>query len=106
MRHAPATRREEDGITVLEFERESRFEAPLYPCIAALPDEGPFVSAAVLAQKAKAVDDGVVATLELILDDGTQGLRGRSSLLAELQERLVGEWETAPRIQAEPRRSG
>lgn len=89
-------RRAEGGIQVIEFNPEERFEGRLYPSIAAMPDEAPFVSASVLAQKAKAVDDGIVAALELILDEGTPSLRGRAALLAELQDMLRAEWDRSP----------
>ena len=95
-RGAVGRRRSEGEIQVIEFDPEERFEAPLYPSIAAMPDCGPFVSAAVLAQKAKAVDDGIVAALELLLDEGTHRLLGRAALLADVQARLRAEWDRSP----------
>ncbi|SIN80705.1 hypothetical protein SAMN05444166_0986 [Singulisphaera sp. GP187] len=86
----------ESEVEVIGLDVEERFEAPLYPSIANLPDDLPFVSAAVLAQKAKAVDDGIVATLEFLLDEGTMTVRGRSALLAGLQNQLQGEWDRSP----------
>src|SRR4051794_30027102 len=77
-RGAVGRRRDKGEIQVIEFDPEERFEGRLYPSIAAMPDDGPFVSASVLAQKAKAVDDGIVAALELILAEGTASLRGRA----------------------------
>lgn len=97
MRHdTVGRRRTEDGITVIEYDNGERYEGPLYPSVAALPEGTPFVSAAVLAQKAKAVDDGLVATLELLLDDGTIHLPGRAALLADLQRHLQGTWDRSP----------
>lgn len=49
-----------------------------------------------LAQKAKAVDDGIVATLEFLLAEGTMSFRGRSALLAGLQSQLQGGWDRSP----------
>ncbi|WP_406699801.1 hypothetical protein V5E97_13190 [Singulisphaera sp. Ch08] len=94
IRLGAAGRRPREGeVQLIELDVEEQFEAPLYPSIANLPDELPFVSAAVLAQKAKAVDDGIVATLEFLLDEGTMTFRGRSALLAGLQGQLQGEWD-------------
>lgn len=95
-RGAVGRRRAEGGIQVIEFDPEERFEAPLYPSIAAMPDCGPFASAAVLARKAKAVDDGIVAALELLLDEGTDRLLGRAALLDDVQARLRAEWDRSP----------
>ena len=69
-----------------------QFEAPIAPSIAVLPDDGKFVSAGVFAQKAKANDVGILAALELIIDDGTFELAGRRAFLAQLQEHLLSEW--------------
>jgi hypothetical protein len=95
-RWAVGRRRGEGEIEVINFERGERFESGLYPSIAAMPDEGPFVSASVLAQKAKSVDDGIVAALELIVDEGTADLPGRATILHELQDVLRGEWNLSP----------
>ncbi len=97
MRHLPLRKGSDTGgIQVLEYDVHEQFEAPIYPTVSALPDEGPFVSAAVLAQKAKEVDDGIVASLELLLDDGTMRLTGRSAWLAGLQRRLQDDWDRSP----------
>ena len=93
---AAGSRRREGEVQVIELDVEEQFEAPLYPSIANLPDELPFVSAAVLAQKAKAVDDGIVATLEFLLAEGTMTFRGRSAILAGLQGQFQGEWDRSP----------
>src|SRR4051794_6320868 len=86
-------RRSGDGPQVIEIDPDERFQGTLYPSIAAMPERGSFVSASVLAQKAKAVDDGIVAILELLLDDGAASLRGRDALLHDLQDRLRHEWD-------------
>lgn len=89
----------EAGIATLEFDRNARFQGPLYPSIAALPEgrpEPPLVSAAALAQKAKAVDDGIVAALEILLDEGAGDLRGRAPLLRGWQDMLREEWDRSP----------
>lgn len=51
-----------------------------------------FVSASMLAHKAKAVDDGIVAALEVLLHEGTATIRGRDALLDEFQTRLGQRW--------------
>jgi hypothetical protein len=84
-------------IGVITYERGEPFGGGLYPRIAAIPDEGPFVSAAVLAQKAKCVDDGIVAAVELIVAEGTADLLGRATILHELQDVTRGEWDRSPR---------
>ena len=83
------------GMEIATFDHDQKFEAPLASSVVALPDEGGFVSAGVFAQKAKAVDDGIVAALELIIDDGTFDLAGRRAFLAQLQEHLLSEWATS-----------
>ncbi len=87
---------ETGGIRLLDYNVHERFEAPLFPSLSSLPDEGPFVSAAVLAQKAKSVDDSIVATLDLLLDDGTMNVMGRSGLIQELLVRLRDGWDRSP----------
>jgi hypothetical protein len=47
------------------------------------------VSAALLVQKAKQVDDGIYAAVELAADVGAGGLRGKGALLAGLVQRLA-----------------
>ena len=92
-----ATRKTHDigGTEIATFDYDQKFEAPLVSSVVALPDEGAFVSAGVFAQKAKAVDDGIVAALELIIDDGTFDLAGRRAFLAQLQEHLLSEWASS-----------
>jgi hypothetical protein len=89
-------RRSEDGLQVIKFDPDERFQSILYPSIAALPEGGPFVSASVLAQKAKAVDDGIVAALEQLLDDGAASFLGRAALLGDWQGVLRDEWDRSP----------
>lgn len=96
MRQRGKRRQSESGIRLIEFDPEERFESPLYPSIAAMPDEGSFVSASVLAHKAKAVDDGIVASLELLLDEGAASFRGRAALLHDWQDVLRDEWDRSP----------
>ena len=101
MRQRGKRRQLESGIQLIEFDPEERFESPLYPSIAAMPDEGSFVSASVLAQKAKAVDDGIVAALELLLDEGATSFPGRAALLHDWQDALRSEWDRSPGDSAE-----
>ncbi len=68
----------------------------MYPSIAAMPKGGSFVSAWALARKAKAVDDGIVAALEILLDEGTANFRGRAALLHDWQGKLRDEWDRSP----------
>lgn len=84
------------GIQLIEFDPEERFESPLYPSIAAMPDGRSFVSASVLAQKAKAVDDGTVASLELLLDEGAASFPGRAAILHDWQGVLRDQWDRSP----------
>ena len=55
-------------------------EAPIAPTLSEISSQG-FVSASMLAQKAKQFDDGLYAAIELVAEQGSGGFRGKSSLL-------------------------
>ncbi len=95
------TRTDTGGFRTFEYDIQQQFQAPLFPSVSSLPVEDPFVSAAVLAQKAKSVDDSIVATLELLLDDGTMSVMGRSALIQGLLVRLRDGWDRSPGDEAQ-----
>ncbi len=86
------------GLTVLE-EKEERYseeretktiEAPLYPTLSSIPKHISFVSASVLASKAKQFDDGLLAAVENLAQNGTKEFTGKREMfqdvLTELEE--------------------
>jgi hypothetical protein len=71
-----------------EFDDEGgRTEAPISPTLAALRTRG-FVSASMLAQKAKQFDDGLYAAVELAAQQGAGSFEGKAALLRRLAEAL------------------
>lgn len=70
--------------------------AKLYASPVTAPEGEAFVAASVLAHKAKAIDDGVVAALDLLLDEGTATFQGRTGLLLTWREAIRRAWERAP----------
>lgn len=63
-------------------------EAPIAPTLAGIADEQ-FISAAVLAQKAKQFDDGLYAAVELAAQQGVGRFLGKAALLAHLCHSLT-----------------
>ena len=96
IQHLPLSRIETGGVPLLDYNPGARYDAPLFPSVAALPAEESFMSAAMLAQKAKSVDDSIVATLERLVDEGTFSLIGRSALIEGLLGQLNERWVAAP----------
>jgi len=67
-----------------EFDDEGgRAEAPISPTLAALRTRG-FVSASMLAQKAKQFDDGLYAAVDLAAQQGAGSFEGKAALLRRL----------------------
>jgi len=66
-------------------EGETTVTATLPP---ALPNAAPFVSAAMLVQKAKIFDDGLYAAVELAAQEGAGRFRGKRALLEALRTAL------------------
>jgi hypothetical protein len=62
-------------------------EAPLYPTLSQLDGRG-FVSASVLAQKAKQFDDGLYAAVDLAAEQGAGKFGGKAALLQALTAAL------------------
>jgi hypothetical protein len=60
----------------------------------------PFVSASVLAQKAKQFDDGLYAAVELAAQHGLGTFKGKQGTLARLLEHLRGHGETRATLEA------
>ncbi len=65
--------------------------AKLYPSPARIPLVTPFVSAGVLAAKAKQFDDGLLAAVELAAERGVGRLPSRRLLVRNLARRLISE---------------
>lgn len=63
-------------------------EADLYPTLKAIPGGTGFVSASVLAAKAKQFDDGLYAAVELLCQQGTKDFVGKRELLRQVLENL------------------
>jgi hypothetical protein len=78
------------GINIPEdkgFGGNGRAEAPIEPTLQGI-DGGRFVSASMLAQKAKQFDDGLYAAAELAVEDGVAQFAGKAPMLRSLAERL------------------
>ena len=80
------------GINVPEdrgFARDhnARQEAPVLPTV---PATGRFVSASVLAQKAKQFDDGLYAAVEEAAQDGAGSFAGKAAMLRQVARAVVG----------------
>lgn len=75
-------------------------EVELLPDLSQLAEGGHMVSAAVLAAKAKAFDDGLMAAVELAADRGAGRLRGKNELLAGWLERSMVTPEAAAHLWA------
>ncbi|MCE7872640.1 hypothetical protein DYH09_19965 [bacterium CPR1] len=73
----------------------SEKEVELVPDLSQLAESGRMVSAAVLAAKAKAFDDGLMAAVELVADRGAGRLKGKNELLAGWLERSMARPEAA-----------
>lgn len=88
---------EQDGIryrvhrdgSVLRLAVDDPFSAELAPRARDQGQVGGFVSAAVLAVKAKQVDDGLYAAVELATHSGAGMFRGKRALIDELLARLA-----------------
>ena len=83
------------GIELPE-DRESvwddREEGPVEPVLSpSIPGNGDFVSAAVLAEKAKQFDDGLYACVERAAQTGIGRFPGKSALLRSLAGRVAGD---------------
>jgi hypothetical protein len=63
-------------------------EAPIAPTLAGLRTRG-FVSASMLAQKAKQFDDGLYAAVDLAAQQGAGAFEGKAALLLRLAESLA-----------------
>ena len=63
-------------------------EAPIAPTLAGIADER-FVSASVLAQKAKQFDDGLYAAVDIAAQQGAGTFSGKASLLARVVPSLI-----------------
>ena len=75
---------EDQGIaSPLATEGPAKKEASIAPTLSGLCDEG-FVSASVLAQKAKQFDDGLYAAVELAAQQGAGRFQGKAALLRTL----------------------
>jgi hypothetical protein len=68
-------------------ERKS-VEADLYPTLKDVPHGTDFVSASVLAAKAKQFDDGLYAAVELLCQQGTKDFVGKREILRQVLENL------------------
>jgi hypothetical protein len=76
-----------------DFRREAgRAEAPISPTLAALRTRR-FVSASMLAQKAKQFDDGLYAAVDLAAQQGAGSFEGKAALLQRLAAALAGQPE-------------
>ena len=69
---------------------EGKEEAPVAPTLAGLGSDT-FVSASVLAQKAKQFDDGLYAAVELAAQQGAGRFPGKAALLRSLAKALTGQ---------------
>jgi hypothetical protein len=72
-------------------ERSAREEAPVWPT---LPSTGGFVSASVLAQKAKQFDDGLYAAVEEAAQNGAGLFAGKAAMLRHVARVLAGGMES------------
>ncbi len=70
--------------------RRGSEEAPLSPTIPGL-GASTFVAAAILAEKAKQLDDGLYAAVELAAERGAGKLRGKAALLGDLAVAIADE---------------
>ncbi len=68
-------------------DRDAREEAPVLPT---LPATGGFVSASVLAQKAKQFDDGLYAAVEQAAQNGAGSFAGKDAMLKRVARILSG----------------
>ncbi len=84
------------GLTILE-EREERYseeretetvEASLYPTLSSIPKNISLVSASVIAAKAKQFDDGLLAAVEHLTQNGTKEFTGKREMLQNLLTEL------------------
>jgi hypothetical protein len=76
---------------VLRLAVDAPYSAELAPRARDPGQVGGFVSAAVLAVKAKQVDDGLYAAVELATHSGAGMFRGKRALIDELLARLTGD---------------
>lgn len=65
-----------------------KVEADLYPTFKEIPHATDFVSASVLAAKAKQFDDGLYAAVELLCQQGTKNFVGKREILRQVLENL------------------
>lgn len=74
-------------------DEEKRFSAPLAPSLAQASKSKGFVSASMLALKAKQFDDGLYAAVELGADRGLGECPSRRQFLSDLADELYGRLE-------------
>ncbi len=97
MRGDVGIRSDVGGIRTINFDTKRSYSAAIYPSIVAMPGRGNrFVAASVLAQKTKVVDDGIVAAIEVLTNDGRSSFPGRAPFLRGLQELLRAQWAANP----------
>lgn len=77
-----------DDVDSLESGKSRRVEAPILSA-APLPGPDSMVSAAILAQKAKRFDDGLMAAVELAAQRGAGRFAGKTAMLAALSAQLA-----------------
>jgi hypothetical protein len=69
-------------------EKRGEVEADLYPTLSDIPHATDFVSASVLAAKAKQFDDGLYAAVELLCQRGTKGFVSKREILRRVSKTL------------------
>jgi hypothetical protein len=80
-------------LSEVKFVRE---QTPIQPTLVGLTGGGGFISAAVLAQKAKQFDDGLYAAVDLAAQRGAGTFAGKAALLRSLAARLSAEQAGTP----------
>lgn len=79
-------------VLALDVPKDSDFEGGEADLLARPPlFARRMMSASLIAQKAKVFDDGLMAAVELAVDDGCGHLRGKSALLQRWQETAQSE---------------
>lgn len=78
---------EDRGWSPQDGDSEGAAEAAIFPMLP-IGETGAFMSAAVLAQKAKQFDDGLYAAVELAAQNGLGGFEGKAALLKALGQLL------------------
>jgi hypothetical protein len=68
--------------------KRGEVEADLYPTLRDIPHATDFVSASILAAKAKQFDDGLYAAVELLCQRGTKGFVSKREILRRVLETL------------------